>query len=267
LVGRLAVVAVLLALAHPVYADGQVDAATQAKADVFFEKGQQDYQSNRFQAAITLFQDAYELVHDPIYLFNIAQSYRKAADCQNASDYYHRYLSEAHEAPNASMVQTWLRELAPCVLQQKQRQLEAAKRAAEAARTNHEDSSSVSASVTGERDGGKSLRIGGLATGGAGAIALVVGIGYGIKSHDVQRELDLACATSCTYVHEGARRRRQPREHDRGRWLRRRRRRAARRRRPLRVGHVEGRARHDRARAGRRDGRRQLFVLATARGE
>jgi tetratricopeptide (TPR) repeat protein len=174
-----------------------VDSATQAKADVFFEKGQQDYQSNKFQAAIQLFQDAYELVHDPIYLFNIAQSYRKAADCQNASDYYNRYLSASPDAPNKQAVQGWLRELAPCVQQQKQRQADAAQRAAEAARARPDES--VSRGQSPERDDGAGLRTAGLAIGGVGVAGVVVGIVYGVQSHDLQREVELACTTSCDY--------------------------------------------------------------------
>ena len=47
---------------------------------------------------VALFKDAYELVHDPVYLFNIAQSYRKVLDCIAATDYYAKYLAAA---PNA----------------------------------------------------------------------------------------------------------------------------------------------------------------------
>jgi tetratricopeptide (TPR) repeat protein len=198
-VGRLTLVRLLSLwlLARIAHADG-VDSATQAKADVFFEKGQQDYQSNKFQAAIQLFQDAYELVHDPIYLFNIAQSYRKAADCQNASDYYNRYLSESPDAPNKQAVQGWLRELAPCVQQQKQRQLDAAHRAEELARVRHDEGISRTAPV--ERDDGQGLRVAGLTIGGIGVAGVVVGIVSGVQSHDLQREVELACTTSCDYA-------------------------------------------------------------------
>lgn len=47
---------------------------------------------DEFQGAIELFKQAYELVRDPVYLFNIAQSYRKVADCENSFDYYTQYL-------------------------------------------------------------------------------------------------------------------------------------------------------------------------------
>src|SRR5262249_59028642 len=86
---------------------------TQAKADVLFEQGQAHYQAGEFQAAIPLFKEAYELVHDPVYLFNIAQSYRKVADCLNAFDYYNRYLSQDPTTKQRDKVTPWLRELHP----------------------------------------------------------------------------------------------------------------------------------------------------------
>ncbi len=201
--GTLRILGVLIALARVVHAQGDVDAAAQAKADVFFQKGQQDYQNGRFQAAIELFKDAYELVHDPIYLFNIAQSYRKAADCTNASDYYNKYLAASPNAENAASVRGFLRELAPCVLQQKQRQELAARRAEEAAR---QERSGQPDAASGEsvRDTGASYRLAGLAVGGVGVVGLVVGIVYGVRSQDLQNEIDIACATSCAWSQQKA---------------------------------------------------------------
>ena len=50
------------------------------------------------QPAIKLFEEAYQLVHDPVFLFNIAQSYRKLYDCMPSAQYYERYLAEATDA-------------------------------------------------------------------------------------------------------------------------------------------------------------------------
>ena len=182
----------VLVLARIAHADDTVDAAAQSKADVFFQKGQQDYQSGRFQAAIELFKDAYELVHDPVYLFNIAQSYRKAADCTNAADFYAQYLAASPSAENAETVRSLQRELAPCV-EQRRRERDAAKRADELAR---QPRPAPAAETVHDRGGG--VRVAGLATAGAGVVGIVVGIAYGVRSHDLQRELDLACASSCT---------------------------------------------------------------------
>src|SRR5438093_177956 len=112
------------------YAD-RVELPPQTKADVLFEHAQASYQAGQYQDAIELFKQAYELVHDPVYLFNLAQSYRKVFDCEAASDYYRRYLGEAPAAENKPKVQQWLTELQPCV-EQRQKEHEAARRGEEA---------------------------------------------------------------------------------------------------------------------------------------
>jgi tetratricopeptide (TPR) repeat protein len=181
-------VAFALAMGHVARADG-VDAATQAKADVLFEKGQAHYQAGEFQAAIQLFQDAYGLVNDPVYLFNIAQSYRKVLDCVAASDYYNRYLTQAPgDAKTATKVQQWLRELQPCVEQRKQER-EAVEHAAviereQKARDAREEAerqrklAAARAPVEREVDHGRGWRLGGIAAGSVGAVGLVVGVVY-----------------------------------------------------------------------------------------
>ena len=195
---RFGALLLVAALAHAAHADADADA--QAKADVFFQKGQQDYEHNKFQAAIELFKDAYELVHDPVYLFNIAQSYRKAADCQNASDYYSQYLAASPGAPNATIVQTWLRELAPCVEQQKRRELDAAKRAEELARVERERKTlPPPPPAVVEHDEGAGLRTAGLVIGGVGVAGLAFGIAETVRGRSLQAGLDAACKTSCTY--------------------------------------------------------------------
>jgi len=176
--------------------------ADQAKAYIFFQKGQQDYQSNKFQAAIELFKDAYELVHDPVYLFNIAQSYRKAADCINANDFYNKYLTESPSAPNADVVKQWMRELAPCVEQQKKRELEAAKRAEQLAKREAGDKSQpapVAAAPTIEHDEGAGMRTAGLMISGVGVIGVVIGVTETVRGSSLQSGLSAACKPSCTY--------------------------------------------------------------------
>jgi len=197
-VGRLGVLALVAALARVAQADVTAD---QAKADIFFQKGQQDYQSNKFQAAIELFKDAYELVHDPVYLFNIAQSYRKAADCINANDYYNKYLQESPTAPNADVVKQWMRELAPCVEQQKKRELEAARRAEQLAKRENTDKGQPAPApvATVEHDEGAGMRTAGLMISGVGVIGVVIGVSETVRGSSLQSGLAAACKPSCTY--------------------------------------------------------------------
>jgi tetratricopeptide (TPR) repeat protein len=174
----------------------------QAKADVLFEKGQASYQAGQYQEAIEQFKQAYALVKDPVYLFNVAQSYRKVADCVNAHDYYTQYQSEAPNAENKDKVNQWLRELQPCVDQRRNEQ-DAARRAEEAERQRKEEEARRAAEaakpVPTEVDGGKPLRIAGIATGALGLTALTVGIVYGIKSQNIKNQVADMCSMRCQW--------------------------------------------------------------------
>src|SRR6185503_5208417 len=126
------VVLVLLLLAGVASAAPKSTSPAQKQADALFEKGLANYQGGSYRDAIAQFKQAYELVHDPVYLFNIAQSYRKVADCTNADDYYRQYLQASPNAENKQKVEQWLEELKPCVEQRAQDQ-EAARKSQEEA--------------------------------------------------------------------------------------------------------------------------------------
>lgn len=176
----------------------------QKQADALFEKGQTSYQSGKYQDAIAQFKQAYELVHDAVYLFNIAQSYRKVADCTSADEYYRKYLAEAPNAENAAKVEQWLDELRPCVEQRKQDQDAARKSQQEAERLRREreladQQRPVAMPTETTVDRGAPLRIGGIALAGIGAVGLGVGIAYGIKGANIRADLDDQCARTCQW--------------------------------------------------------------------
>ena len=182
-------------------ADTKVELTPQNKADVLFERAQANYQAGQFQAAIELFKQAYELVHDPIYLFNLAQSYRKVLDCEGAFDYYNRYLTAAPEADNKAKVRQWLTELQPCV-EERQKEHEAARKGEEAERQRREDEERKRrAAMTHEAtvDNGGTLRIVGLVTAGVGGAGLVAGVIYGIKGGNIKSDLSTTCMAGCRW--------------------------------------------------------------------
>jgi len=203
---RRLVVAAALLLAHTAHAGEKIAPEVQAKADVMFDKAQGFYQAGQYQAAIPLFQQAYELVRDPVYLFNIAQSYRKVLDCVSAFDYYNRYLTEAADADpkQREKVTGWLRELQPCV-ETRQREIEAAKRAEEAERAQREVELSKRRAAQVPRrvevDDGRPYRIAGLVVTGAGAVTLGVGVLYAIRGSSLKNELADECtdANGCDW--------------------------------------------------------------------
>jgi tetratricopeptide (TPR) repeat protein len=183
--------------------------AAQAQADKLFAAGGAHYRAGEYQEAITAFTDAYALVHDPVYLFNVAQSYRKLLDCVNASSYYQRYLAEAADASNRAKVEQWLRELQTCV-DQRHAEVEAARKQADtqATPTTTPPPSSGTASttvtgtaptklaVTSDADPGHGKRVAGIVVGGVGIVALAIGVGYAHHGASIENEIKADCASS-----------------------------------------------------------------------
>lgn len=195
-------VALALVLATRAYADDPAQpAATPAArtaADQLYDQGRAAYEANHFRDAIDKFQQAYLLVKDPIYLFNIAQAYRNAADCFAAHEYYKRYLAESPHAENADSVNNWLRELAPCANERKEEQALAHRRVEAPAPAPAPAQLAVTAPAVAS-DAGRNERLAGLAVGGVGVIGIVVGIAYGIKGQAYEDEIRLACMTTCDW--------------------------------------------------------------------
>ncbi|HTR51061.1 MAG TPA: tetratricopeptide repeat protein [Kofleriaceae bacterium] len=190
---------VLVLCASRAHAD---EPSPQIKAAVLFEQAQADYEAGKYQAAIELFQRAYELVHDPVYLFNLAQSYRKVLDCEQATVFYKRYLDESPDAANKAKVQQWLVELEPCV-ERAQKEHEAARKLDELERQKREDDERRRREAAKPHDtvvdAGGTLRIAGYSAAGVGAVGFAVGIVYSIAGGHAKSDLAAKCKTSCNW--------------------------------------------------------------------
>jgi tetratricopeptide (TPR) repeat protein len=203
------ILALASSLAYAQPAPQKVDAKTRAKAAAMYEKGSVHYEAGRFSEAIPLFKEAYELVHDPVYLFNLAQSYRKVLDCVNATDYYGRFLNEAGtdaDAKQRERVQGWIHELAPCV-EDRKRDADAAKAAQE--RAEAAEKARLAAEAERRRregpkyqtiDRGKPFRITGYIAAGVGAVGMGFGLAYTLKSNRLQDELATTCMNGCDWT-------------------------------------------------------------------
>lgn len=91
---RQAFILLLMMIAVAVSRPAAADPKTAAE---WFNVGDNNYNLGNFEKAIEAFRKAYELEKDdalkPIYLYNIAQAYRQAGDCENAVFFYKRFLS------------------------------------------------------------------------------------------------------------------------------------------------------------------------------
>jgi tetratricopeptide (TPR) repeat protein len=182
------------------------DPATQAKADALFEKAQGAFQAGDYQQAIDGFKQAYELVHDPVYLFNLAQSYRKIFECEPAYENYKLYLAAVPKAENRAKVEQWLKELQPCV-DKRHAEVEAARRAQEeeAARRQrdvgdrHAAEPLTPAPAVTHVDRGAKLRLAGIVTGAVGVVGIGLGLVYSAKGSSIKSDLATACSPTCNW--------------------------------------------------------------------
>jgi len=197
---------VLVAMVGIAVASPKNPSPAQKQADALFVKGQASYEAGKYQDAIAQFKEAYELVKDPVFLFNIAQSYRKVADCTASAEYYKRFLDEAPQAENRQKVEQWIAELRPCV-EERQRQDEAARKNQEEAErlrkerelAERQRAAAPPREVTVDRGG--PLRIGGLVLAGIGVVGLGAGVAYGIKGNSLRNDIEDQCSApnSCQW--------------------------------------------------------------------
>lgn len=170
----------------------------QKTANELFARGQTRYEAGDYREAIKLFDEAYQLVRDPVYLFNIAQAYRKVFDCVPAAKHLERYLAEATDVDRATKtkINQQLRELRPCV--------EERTKATAPIETKPQPVPVPVQPVKPQPtvvDHGRGLRIGGIALAGVGVAGLVVGALYSSKGAGHESDL-AACDAGCSWTPE-----------------------------------------------------------------
>ncbi|HTL33299.1 MAG TPA: hypothetical protein VL326_09250 [Kofleriaceae bacterium] len=104
------IAALLVMFATSAHAGPAEDAKAKAAADA----GAALFAKNDFAGAASKFREAYDLNHDPSYLFNIAQAYRHAGDCVRSSDFYGRFLADVPHPPNEDKIRVWYASETQC---------------------------------------------------------------------------------------------------------------------------------------------------------
>jgi tetratricopeptide (TPR) repeat protein len=192
-VKRALVIAAALACAQ--VATAQAD-DKKARADALFERAGADFTAGRYQEAIKGFREAYDLVRDPVYLFNLAQAYRKVLDCVAAAEHYRRFLDEAKDAApeTRTSVERWIAELSPCE-EQRKKEMEAARRYEEAEKQRRADEAARAAAqkqaALGDR--GRGTRRLGMMVGAGGGVLLGAGGLFALRAQRISKELRKEC--------------------------------------------------------------------------
>lgn len=87
------------------------DEELKQKVKRLFEDGMVQYDLRRFDAAIALFEKAFETRPDPVFLYNIAQAHRMAGRPADAAAFYRNYLRKAPDAANSADVKVLIAQL------------------------------------------------------------------------------------------------------------------------------------------------------------
>ena len=90
------------------------DQTDQARSKALYDQGSRAYKAGDYPRAIELFLAAYDLSQVPAILFNVAQAYRLAGDCDRALEYYRRSLDEEPGAANRAEVEERIAEMKRC---------------------------------------------------------------------------------------------------------------------------------------------------------
>lgn len=177
---RPSMIAIALVLAT---APARAAPTAKAQAKQHFKQGKALQDAGRYDDAVAEYRAAYEVDPRPEMLFNIAQVYRLGNHKQAAIDYYQQYLAGQPDGPGAREARQWIAELA--------RQLEADRPLpSEPAKLEPPVPVPLSSPPPSEPElrpltatrSSPPLRIAGLATAGTGAIALGLGVVFGIKA-------------------------------------------------------------------------------------
>ena len=81
------------------------------KAREHFQNGLVHYDLGEFGEALSQFKDAYRMVQDPAFLFNIAQCHRRLGQNVEALDFYRNFLRRSPNAANRGEVERRIQEI------------------------------------------------------------------------------------------------------------------------------------------------------------
>ena len=105
----------LLAAAAPAQADNALrPERIPNKARELAGKGRQHHDAGDYAAAVRAFKEAYVLAPSPSLLFNIAQAYRLAGDCDESAWMYRRFLDTDPRGPQRQLAETHLATVEKC---------------------------------------------------------------------------------------------------------------------------------------------------------
>jgi tetratricopeptide (TPR) repeat protein len=108
---RVGVVVILMSLVAQAEEPTISEAERTARAKAWFEKGRASFRLEDFESAVHEFEEGYRYRQQPLFLYNIAQSARRAGHLEKSLDAYKRYLAARPDAPERRDVEHLIEEL------------------------------------------------------------------------------------------------------------------------------------------------------------
>ena len=185
------IIAAITALESTAAADPPTaEDSTSSTPESLYTEGQTAYDRTDYATAIARWHAAYELSGEPSLLFDVAQAQRLSGDCSAALETYEHFVAIDPDPTSGqhALAEDLSRELAtrcgagpdPAPSDQAQRL-------------------NLVGGLSRSKDDGQALRIVGLATSGAGALTLTIGLGLGHHGQTLGDEVTRACTTSCDW--------------------------------------------------------------------
>jgi tetratricopeptide (TPR) repeat protein len=162
--------------------DNAVGAFDTSKVEAVYERGTKHYDLGEFDAAAAAFKEAYALMPDPTFLFNIGQAYRQANKCSDARTAYKSYLRNLPDADNRQKVEQFLVELDACV----------AREEARLAAMRPPPPIVIRPALR-----HRTLRLAGFVTAGGGVLLAAGGLFFSARAADAASDLEARCAMTC----------------------------------------------------------------------
>lgn len=174
----------------------------QTDAQKAFEQGKTAYNLGQFEKAIELWTKAYELKPNAVFLYNIGQAHRQRKDFAKAIYFYKSYLRESPQAANRADVETKIADMQKLLDEQTKTgegppssPLDPNKPEPEQQPPEPEKPQPIKVKPEPEEPadpgkGAKTLKIAGIATGGAGVAMVLVGIVFSLSAKSTQQELE-----------------------------------------------------------------------------
>jgi len=181
-VRRAAVLVIACSSAH-----AEPDAGVNKRVEALFDTATKHYELREYAEAIAVFKEAYSLMPEPTFLYDIAQAYRQLRACSDARGFYQNYLRNLPTAENRAKVEQFIADMDDCVRQEERERRADRKLLA----------LSMPAAAAEPQPRYRMLRLAGIVTAGAGLAALGGGVYFSLDAAHQASALERACTPRC----------------------------------------------------------------------